>query len=56
MGGLRIATENWVWSAPLQSLETFACAVGGLGTGTRILNQANIVFDVNAPILTPVVT
>ncbi len=29
---------------------------GGLGTGTRILNQANIVFDVNAPILTPTVT
>jgi hypothetical protein len=29
---------------------------GGLATGTRILNQANIVFDVNAPILTPVVT
>jgi hypothetical protein len=29
---------------------------GSLGTGTRILNQANIVFDVNAPILTPIVT
>jgi hypothetical protein len=29
---------------------------GGLGTGTQILNQANIVFDVNAPILTPTVT
>ncbi len=29
---------------------------GGLTTGTRIRNQANIVFDVNAPILTPVVT
>jgi uncharacterized repeat protein (TIGR01451 family) len=27
-----------------------------LGTGTRILNQANIVFDVNAPIVTPIVT
>jgi len=29
---------------------------GSLGTGTRILNQANIVFDVNAPIVTPIVT
>jgi hypothetical protein len=29
---------------------------GGLPTGTGIRNQANIVFDVNAPILTPVVT
>jgi PKD repeat protein len=31
-------------------------AKSGLANGTVITNQANIVFDVNAPILTPVVT